>query len=353
MFSCAPPYVNNSVYAKPECTPFNTSTDMDTIRSIQDLQYVSMAFSAVIAVVSAVGNSVMICAIVRRKLLGRSTCIFVFSISMADAVAGGVGLPGDILVLFSVSQLASYLCKLHLYVSCFAKTAVFYTLCAMVSVRAYSTFSGGKRTVTAGRCMFFISLIWFFSTAYNIWSVVIYDSYSISVTSWDRDLTFTEKTSICLNTYRFKYLANIFTYLDLTVIYAVPILFVSILIASSMHKYNAQSSSLFHFPGNFSRFRLPMLLSIVFVLCQAPWEIVHFLVVEVHRISWTSIFLLRFVTLLSYSRGCLNLVVYLCFRQYVYRKRRQSQRLKSTKQTLALPPIVSHRRVVQRFNSRV
>ncbi|XP_033742397.1 beta-1 adrenergic receptor-like [Pecten maximus] len=274
---------------------------------------------ATMCVLVVVGNGFIITLIARRRLLGRSTNIFVFSIATADFLNGILSIPARVLFLVVGGDSTAYLCKCHKFFMYLTKTVVPYTILFMTAEKTMRILCPTREIVTVARCMFFTSLWWFFSAAFNIWSVVLYTKGNISIVNNDVP---TYQIPSCVLNSRFIDLHIAFLVIDVIVIFLIPTFAIlglyCVLVRNYFTVLRERISTYFYV------IKLFIALFITFVLCHLPLEIFTFLDSRTKPFTLFYVLASNFATSLYFTRGIWNLVIYAYFKHYVCRKRQFS-----------------------------
>ncbi|CAG5121343.1 unnamed protein product [Candidula unifasciata] len=283
--------------------------------------FIILEVAAVVVIV--IGDISMLMMFFTRKLLGQSTNILVFSVAIGDLLAGIMALPLAMMQKILVEP-SDFLCKGYFYFSNVSKTAVGYTILLLAMERIIALLIHTFRILPPGRCLFFASLTWFFSAAYNIWSVVIYDVEVVTLASERR----TKDLFLCFASSRFMYLHDIFEVLNPLVTFIFPALSCTLLFIYFVR--NKQEADKPGRPYKSSKsvviFTLALLVS--FVASHLHGKLQLFL---------------KILHLLSFSRGFWDIFIFGGFRHYVCKKEkalahfREQRSLQVQRTSLAIP----------------
>ncbi|XP_071128071.1 neuropeptide FF receptor 2-like [Mytilus edulis] len=264
------------------------------------------------------GNGFTIALIQKRKLLGRSTNVFIFSIAIADFLNGAVSIPSHILSITYKGEFSIYMCKCYTFVSYMSKTVVPYTVVFMSAEKAMRILCPTKEIVTVARCMFCTSLLWFFAASFNIWCVVL---FTIQEDKRQTDIGSFETTSLsrCVLDQRFDYLHIPFLSIDLIVLCIFPLLTTMIILLVLARNYFTvlKERLITYF---FVIKLLIALLSVIFV-CHVPLEVIILLDKTFSDASPLWPVIVNCAIMISFTRGIWNLLIYGYFKHYVCRKR--------------------------------
>ncbi|XP_052281273.1 QRFP-like peptide receptor [Dreissena polymorpha] len=300
----------------------NETQTNDSVGDNSDLkvnQYSLFVTNVVICSLNLLGNTTVLILICKRRLLGRTTNVFIFSLAMADAICAIGAIPYN-LHLAQGRSMSVYMCKGYFYALCVSRTAVSYTV-IMLTTEKILNILHPSRFITAGRCMFFISLVWFFSAAYNVWAVVfytIYDSDQITTFELLSDSGKILYGKACFFSRRFVSLRSIFLSLDLCVLFIVPCTVLSLecfVIVRKQHGSIKQRFETYFYIMSFIFF-----IFIVFITCHTPFEISTVLKSEFPSVADSVNTFYDVSTTIYYCRGILFLGVYVYFKQYVCRR---------------------------------
>lgn len=264
------------------------------------------------------GNGFTLALIQKRKLLGRSTNIFVFSIAVADFLNGAVSIPAHILSITYKGELSIYMCKCFTFVSYMSKTVVPYTVVFMSAEKTMRILCPTKEIVTVARCMFCTSLLWFFSASFNIWCVILFTTQENKRHS---EIGFFETSSLsrCVLDQRFDYLHVPFLSIDLIILCIVPLsstIIIFIILARSYFTVLKERIITYFFVIKL----LIALYSVIFV-CHIPLEII--ILLDKMNSDGSPIWplIVNCAIMFSFTRGIWNLLIYGYFKHYVCRKR--------------------------------
>ena len=139
--------------------------------------------------ITLIGNMLVISFICSQKKSRTGQNIALVSICVAAILVACFVIPTHLVISTHTAvprdQTPMFLCKLHVYVWYWCKTVTIYSICALVCNRFCRVTQANQSYVLSGRYLFFISFIWFFGAAYNIWEIIIQSSALITVTGPD------------------------------------------------------------------------------------------------------------------------------------------------------------------------
>ncbi|XP_069128875.1 kappa-type opioid receptor-like [Argopecten irradians] len=299
----------------------NQTNDTYQVSGEEYVQFLNVIvfLEATMCVLIVIGNGFIITLIARRRLLGRSTNIFVFSIATADFLNGILSIPAHVLFLVVGGESTAYLCKCYKFVMYLTKTVVPYTILFMTAEKTMRVLCPTREIVTVARCMFFTSLWWFFSAAFNIWSVVLYTKGDIIIV--DKDVPPYQIPSCILNS-RFVDLHTAFLVTDVIIIYVIPTVAILGIYCLLVRNYFTVLRE--RIITYFYVIKLFIALFVTFSLCHLPLEIFTFLDSGQRPFSFLYVVASNFAPSLYFTRGIWNLVIYAYFKHYVCRKRQFS-----------------------------
>ena len=271
--------------------------------------------------ISLVGNAYMIAFICGQKKARNAHNIAIVSIAVADIAIGLIVIP----TYFSITHydmtlknsyrednMTTYLCKLHKYIYCWCKTVKIYSILAMVLDRYYRVTKPTRNSNLTGRCIFFLSFVWFFGAAYNVWEIVLNTSALIIVENLKTGINTTIRQ--CISSHHFHYLQDGFKISSLTVTYAIPFIAILALYLQMFIKgYYLADSSL---PlKSKRRLLMSFLVTFTFYVCQLPSEIMDyvmysFIISQDKAITVWSVALSKIFETLSFSQGVLCVFCY-------------------------------------------
>ncbi|BFZ14584.1 hypothetical protein BsWGS_17623 [Bradybaena similaris] len=315
---------------------------IDGNRTSFDREYLHWSFiilEVAAVVVIVIGDISMLMMFFTRKLLGQSTNILVFSVAIGDLLAGVMALPLAMMQKILVEP-SEFLCKGYFYFSNVSKTAVGYTILLLAMERIIAVLIHTFRILPPGRCLFFASLTWFFSAAYNIWSVVIYDVKFVELKSDHR----TKNLFLCFASTRFMYLHDIFEVLNPIVTFTFPALSSSLLFIYFIRNKQEADKPGRPYKSSKSVVIFTFALLVSFVASHLPWEIAT-LVLNYHAEEHNArqLVSLKILHLLSFSRGFWDIFIFGGFRHYVCKKEkalahfREQRSLHVQRTSLAIP----------------
>lgn len=261
------------------------------------------------------GNFFILSLIRKKRLLGRSTNVFIFSIAVADFLNGSIAIPTHIMFLYQRETI--YLCKCFRFVSFLTKTVVPYTIVFMTVEKTMRILCPTREIVTVARCMFCTSLLWFFSSSFNIWSVVLFTAVPVlPPVAGEPELERTYKR--CVLNQRFMALHQFFLLMDLFVLFLIPFTVVTSLLLVLVFKYFTilRERILTYF------FVVKLLLALSFnvLITHTPYQVITFLENTSNVQSAELFFLSNLLTSVFFTRGIWNLVIYGYFKHYVCQK---------------------------------
>lgn len=297
----------------------------EKVHSLEELtgwhnESVYMFVEALFGTLITTGNGIILFLIFRRKLLGQSTNVFIFSLATADFLNGLFALPMGILSKIFRDEYAVYLCKGSMYILFMTKTTVAITIVMLTWDKVSFILQPTKSVITAGRCMFITSLIWFFSAAFNVWKIVLYTSDASNHNFSNYDHPDKVYLHTCSLSNRFTFLYDTMKIMDMSVSFVIPfIIIVGFLILLATKCFTELRERII---GYVKIVRLIVSLFTVMCVCHLPMEILTFL--QNRSATTTSSFLQTFrtISLIYYTRGFWTLFIYGYFKHYVCRKQR-------------------------------
>lgn len=286
-----------------------------TVSSSEDNFFNAIVFLDAMSCVFLVFGNFFILSLIRKKrLLGRSTNVFIFSIAVADFLNGLIAIPTHIMFLYHRETI--YLCKCFRFVSYLTKTVVPYTIVFMTAEKTMRILCPTREIVTVARCMFCTSLLWFFSSSFNIWSVVLFTA--VPIISPHNESSSERTYKRCVFNQRFLSLHSFFLLMDLFILFLVPCTVVLILFLVLVFKYFTILRE--RILTYFFVVKLLLALSINVLITHAPYQVMTFLE-NYHHVQSTELFLLsNLLTSVFFTRGIWNLVIYGYFKHYVCQK---------------------------------
>ncbi|ELT95030.1 hypothetical protein CAPTEDRAFT_217017 [Capitella teleta] len=273
-----------------------------------DYNHVLFVYNASCMVLSLLCNVAIICVISSQKKAKSTPNITMISVATADALAAAFVIPTHFVLTKSNphSHIAPFICKLHVYVWYWCKTTSIYSIIAMLCDRYNRLLKPLKSHANiSGRYMFYLSFVWFFGAAYNIWEIVL----NSSIDTFDGyNLTYRP----CGPSRQFYHLYSGFMVVDLLVIFIFPFTIVSFFFSSIFH-------DVLHPDERVQRPRLTgrrrLLLSvglfIVFYVCHLPFEINDAMTYFSDRFPSKTKSSSEFFVTLSFSQGLINAVTYM------------------------------------------
>nr|KAI8757130.1 beta-1 adrenergic receptor-like [Biomphalaria glabrata] len=290
-------------------------------------------------VVIVIGDISMLMMFFTRKLLGQSTNILVFSVGIGDLVTGLLALPLAMMQKILMEP-SDFLCKGYFYFANVSKTAVGYTILLLAMERILAVLMHTFRILPPGRCLFFASLTWFFSAAYNIWSVVIYDVENVNLLPAARSPEY----FLCFASNRFMYLHDIFAVLNPLVTFTFPALCSSLLFLYFLRNKREADKPGRPYKSSKSVVIFTFALLVSFVASHLPWEIATLVLNHDAPAHYADqLISLKVLHLISFSRGFWDIFIFGAFRHYVCKKEkalahfREQRSLQVQRSNLAIP----------------
>ena len=306
----------------------NQTLDQSGRRFLNILIFMEASFSVLVVF----GNFFVIALIQKKKLLGRSTNVFVFSIAVADFLNGSISIPGHILSLVYGNATAMvYLCKGYRFTIYLTKTVVPYTIVFMTGEKVMRILCPTREIVTVARCMFFTSLLWFFAASFNIWCVVLYtvEFQSPNVTAKEEELKMFDtriedglnimQTYSCSLSSRFQSYHRPFLIVDLMVLFVIPVMSALCLYIILIIKYFTILRE--RIITYFYVVKLVIVLFINVFLTHLPFEAMTIYENLNFPPSLMMHYVTNVITSFHFTRGIWNIVIYGYFKHYVCRKR--------------------------------
>jgi len=294
-------------------------TTADDDSSAAGSYYALLVTNIVICCLNLIGNITVLILICKRRLLGRTTNVFIFSLAMADAICSIWAIPYNYHLAIGKSM-SVYLCKTYFYALCVSRTAVAYTVILLTTEKILNILHP-SRFITAGRCMFFITLVWFFSSAYNIWAVVFYTIYDSDTITADELLSESGRIMYgksCFFSHRFNSLRMIFMSLDLCILFILPCAVLALECCVIVRKQHGSIKQ--RFETYFYIMRFIFFIFVVYMLCHTPFEIATLAKSGLRGENDGVNTFYEISTTIYYTRGLFFLVVYMYFKQYVCRR---------------------------------
>ncbi|KAK2153737.1 hypothetical protein LSH36_288g04020 [Paralvinella palmiformis] len=229
----------------------------------------------VVMVTSLIGNSVIIYVICTRKRSRTAQNISIVSLCVSAILTASFVMPSYLVIsMYNIhddEEMCKFLCKLEVYVCYWSKTVMAYSLCALVFDRYSLVIQTTKISLLSGQYMFFLSFVWFFGAAYNIWDIVITLSHYVIVTAPDgHNLTLRR----CVTSERFDYIQNGIFYSDVLIIYVVPSIIICYMYSAMIYFYCCRQDST-NQRLNKKKILLSVSLLLSFYVCQLPLEILN------------------------------------------------------------------------------
>ena len=281
----------------------------------QKMPWFFLVLEVTLNIIVVLGDISLLFLYFTRKLLGQATNILVFSVAVGDLMTAVVTMPLDIAQKF-VFDLSPYLCKSYYYFSNVAKTAIAFSILFLATERILASLDHTLRPLSAGRCLFFTSLIWFFAASYNIWSVVLY--HTQYYVFQEEPLT---HVALCFISIQFMHVFKVFVVLDFLVMFLLPSLGTLCLFVVFVSKKTTTYQPGRPYRPSISVIVFTFALYVCFVVCHFPLEVTMFLIdynSALILINDASAF--RLFQLFSFSRGFWDLFIFGTFRHYICRK---------------------------------
>lgn len=263
--------------------------------------------------VSLLGNGYIMLFICGQKKARNAHNITIVSIAVADIAISVVVIPTYIGVShYDMSNyndnVTPFLCKIHKYIYHWCKTVKVFSILTMVVDRYYRVTKPTRNTNVTGRCIFFLSFVWFFGAAFNVWEIVLNTSALMTV---EHHLTgYNTTIRQCISSDHFHFLQKGFKLSGLTVTYAIPLCAILILYTLIVIKgYYVTDQSL---PLKSKRRLILSILSVtLFYLCQLPAELMEYAIFAILDVTWHNVIWSKVLDSLSFSQGVWCVLCYL------------------------------------------
>lgn len=249
----------------------STARFIDEFARIHEVLF---AVNSALLTASLLGNITVIFFICAQKKARTTPNITMVSIAMADILTAAFVIPSHFAIMQHNTAQHNIMCKLHIYVWCWCKTSTIYSIVAMICDRYNRFFKPFKSNQNmSGRFMFFLSFIWFFGAAYNIWEIVLNASSVQLVQLPDLSLNVTLRG--CGSSQRFQYLYHGFLVMDILVIFIFPFIIVSFFFSSISHDVLHPDDRVTRQRVSTGKRRMVLSVTIfcLFYACQLPYEI--------------------------------------------------------------------------------
>ena len=263
----------------------------------------------VILILGVLGNLWIIYFICQQK--SRTTQnISIVSVAIADVLIAAIVMP-SYLAVYKFSSVPDkhtpFLCKIYVYMWYWFKTVIAYSLLTLVCDRYYRVTSKTKSDSISGRVTFFLSFIWFFGAAYNIWEIVFYFPVKL-VTDDENGVKVTSRRCILSGPY--IYLKNGYIVMDFLVIYIFPlvaILYMYYIMLTHQWKSHDPRDG----PAGRRRILLSACLVTLYYVCQLPFEVMTVVTFYLDSYSHRTLTLTKLVETISFSNGVFNFLAFL------------------------------------------
>lgn len=236
------------------------------------------------------------------------------------------------------------MCKSYFYFSNVSKTAVIYTVTMLAMERIVAALSTTFRILSPGRCLFFSSITWFFAAAYNIWSVVLYDTRLVHSPGGAHVVQGMEEVRreavawgvrggvigsnyssyVCFSTTKFPRLVGAFVVLDFFVTFFIPVAGCAAMFGVFWRKRESVRAPGRPYRSSTSVIIFTFAIFISFLICHLPLEMAALVHVQKRDLSSRrdEFLLYKVCHLMSFTRGFWDVFIFGVFRHYVCRKER-------------------------------
>ena len=291
----------------------------DWISFMNELERKLFLTNMVIMITSLVFNACVIYFICGQKKSRTTPNVTMVSICVSDILLCLFVMPTYIAMarhrgLETPENFAPFLCKFNRYIWYWCKSVIVYSVLAMACDRYAKFFKPHQTDSMSGRFIFFLSFIWFFSAAYNIWEIILSFSKTVLIQDLNRQGSEVNVSfRICVTTGRYQYLDDGFLVIDLVVLFLLPVCVIITLYGIVCHRVLKPDERM-NRPRVVAKRRviLSVLLLLLFILCQLPHEVVEILRhIEGPHHKYI-IVVSQVVETISFSQGILNIVAYIC-----------------------------------------
>ena len=265
-------------------------------------------------VMTLMGNLLVIYFICSEKKSRTAQNISIVSLCVASILQASFVIPTYLVITtHAVSprdQMAMFLCKLHVYVWYWCKTVTIYSICALICDRYSHDTQPNKNHMLSGRYMFFLSFVWFFGAAYNIWDIIIKLADYVTVTGPDGHNATVRR---CVSSAQFSYIQNGLVYADILVIYVLPFCIACYMYGAIIHHRFCKQTDCIRQSRHNKKNAFTIALLLAFYICQLPHEVMEawgfFLGTETYKL----VLVKKIVEVVSLSHGVINVLVYVVF----------------------------------------
>ncbi len=330
---------------------------------MMEYEWILLIANITIMISSLVGNVCVIYFLCSHAKARTAHNITVVSIAVSDILVACFVMPTYLAVaMYQASsggdELTPHLCKLQAYVWYWCKTVAVYSILAMVCDRYTRAAQPKKRHLVTGRYMFFLSFLWFFGAAYNVWQLVLKSSAYIGVqTEAGQNVT----VRACFSLGPYRQLESGFIVTDFIVIFAIPGSVIGFMFGRMVVFACTDKTRQNRFPSR-RRLLLSVCLFILFLLCQLPFEIMDTQMYFYLDVSHWSVALSKLLDTIAFSQGALNVVAYFCCSPELHKSvrewfahKRQAQKAAAAAgaefQTSALIAALAPKKPLQRSSS--
>ena len=310
---------------------------MDT--PVVTAQYIYLATVA-ITILSIATNLLILIYICCHKRARTALNVAMSSIAVADVFICVIVTPSALVVtrydVISEDQLTTTLCKLSKYIFYWCKSIKIYSVMAMILDRYYNTCHPHRNINSVGRCIFFLSIIWFFGAAFNIWEVVISTAALINIEDGRAGLNITIR--MCIASNHFQFVHSAFKISILTVTYAVPMVTAGYyFVRIYMDRANLDKSQSKQMAFSVTAFAL-------FYACQLPSDILNYMIYYLMaHVSVRTLVAAQSLDIVAYAHCLLNACAFVLLSPDIHESLRRRCKQWTSKQRRDVMPLSSSR----------
>lgn len=287
---------------------------------IVGLEYSLLVFHIILICLTIIVNIYMIYFICSQKKARTSHNLTIVSIAAANVlIAAGVQ-PIQIALYLNTStemqKAPFFMCKMIRYLSFWFKSVIMYSTLFMVLNRYLKFIHPRSATFLTGRCMFYLSMVWFSGAAYNIWKVMLYDARILPIHPQDnRNLSVRQCCANNVVDYFFTIRIG-FLISDFIVIFAAPFILMTVIFVNIIRRlcrsYNPQNKV-----KGAGRILTSLLFFLLFIVCQLPYQVCEVYYDHVTQMRETDVTIMHVFMTISYMQGfCIVVAYMLCSEEF-------------------------------------
>lgn len=283
-----------------------------------------IVFDIALIILVVASNSFMIYFICGQKKSRTTHNVTIVCIAVCDILVATVVMPFYLVLASDTSVSADsatpFMCKLSRYLGWWFKTVTVYSTMAMVVNRYLKLTDPRGQSFLTGRCMFYLSFVWFSAAAYNIWKIVLNENLIIPLAPADhRNLS----VARCTASDYYPKLRTGFLVADFSVIYLGPMVLCFIMFIRMVNRL-CQTSAPHDQVKAKNRIAMSAMFASLWFLCQLPLQIAESCFYYNREVTLYDINIFNLLQSLSLVQGLLNVLAFVACSKEFHKAWRES-----------------------------